>query len=95
MRKKIKKELQQIFSKGDFFILPTVPKRPHKLGEKLTPKEMYAYDIYTVSANLGGNPAISLPFMKVENLDVGLQIMAPERMDFALLDVAKKLGNEL
>jgi aspartyl-tRNA(Asn)/glutamyl-tRNA(Gln) amidotransferase subunit A len=54
---------------------------------------MYLEDLYTVSANLGGLPAISLPMGMVkegkETLPVGIQLMGPKRKEGLLLDIAE------
>ena len=50
---------------------------------------MYLTDIMTVAANLAGIPAISVPAGEVNNLPVGLQIMANQGKDRDLLAVAK------
>jgi len=55
---------------------PTVPKLPHRIGEKLDPMEMYAYDILTVIANLSGIPAGSMKAGEVDGIPVGLQIQS-------------------
>ena len=39
----------------DLIVGPTVPKLPHKIGDELTPMEMYAHDVLTVIANLCRN----------------------------------------
>ena len=53
------------------------------------PLEMYLSDVMTVAANLVGIPAISIPAGVSEGLPVGLQLMAPQRADRALLSIAK------
>jgi len=90
-RNYIKKEFDKIFSQVDTIILPTVPKLPHKIGEKITQKEMYAYDVFTVLANIAQIPAISVPAGKIDNKHLGLQIMAPRFND----DLLFKLGKEI
>jgi aspartyl-tRNA(Asn)/glutamyl-tRNA(Gln) amidotransferase subunit A len=86
----IKNEFEKIFKKCDFIILPTVPKLAHKIGEKIIPKEMYAYDVFTVLANISGIPAISVPVGKIGGKSLGLQIMAPYFLDYELLEFAKR-----
>jgi aspartyl-tRNA(Asn)/glutamyl-tRNA(Gln) amidotransferase subunit A len=53
---------------------PTVPKLPHRLGTKITPMEMYAYDYLTVPANLAGICAGVVNAGRVNGIPVGLQV---------------------
>jgi aspartyl-tRNA(Asn)/glutamyl-tRNA(Gln) amidotransferase subunit A len=89
-KKIIKDEFDKLFKEYDFIVLPTVPKLPHKFGEKLTLKEMYDYDTLTVLANIAQLPAISLPCGEIQGIPIGLTIMAPHLDDFNLLDIAEK-----
>lgn len=56
---------------------PVAPTTAPKLGESLTdPIRMYLGDIYTISVNLAGLPAISVPCGKdSEGLPIGLQLI--------------------
>ncbi len=85
----MKKEFEKIFSKCDAIILPTVPKLAHKIGEKITPKEMYSYDVFTVLANIAQIPAISIPIGEIESKQVGIQLMAPRFNDELLFKLGK------
>jgi aspartyl-tRNA(Asn)/glutamyl-tRNA(Gln) amidotransferase subunit A len=59
-------------------VTPTSPEIAFRLGEKTSdPLTMYLSDIYTVSANLAGIPALSTPCGFVDGLPVGLQILGP------------------
>jgi aspartyl-tRNA(Asn)/glutamyl-tRNA(Gln) amidotransferase subunit A len=80
VRSLIKKEFQEAFEKVDVILSPTAPTPAFKIGEKTEdPLEMYLADIYTVTANIVGIPAISIPCgnAKIEGkeLPVGLQLM--------------------
>ena len=86
----VKKQFEKLFEEVDLIILPTVPKTPHKIGEKISVKEMYAYDVFTLPANLGGICGISIPCGKVDKKPVGIQIFAPQLQDDFLLEQAKK-----
>ena len=62
VRTKIKNDFDEVFKKVDALVTPTAPSPAFKLGEKTeNPLQMYLSDIYTISANLAGVPAISIP----------------------------------
>jgi aspartyl-tRNA(Asn)/glutamyl-tRNA(Gln) amidotransferase subunit A len=67
VRTLIKKDFEKAFEKVDLILTPTVPTPAFKLGEKTeNPIEMYLSDIFTVTANITGVPAISVPAPEVE-----------------------------
>lgn len=72
----IKEKFAELFNEVDAIILPTVPRTPHKIGESISVEEMYAYDVFTTPASIAGLPAISVPAGKIDNKDVGAQILA-------------------
>ena len=74
----LKKDFEDVFKQVDLILSPTAPTPPFRLGEKVNdPISMYLSDIYTISANLVGIPAMSIPggFSKDE-LPIGIQLMA-------------------
>ena len=73
----IKKAFDDAFEKYDCILGPVAPTTAPKLGESLSdPLKMYLGDIYTISVNLAGLPAISLPCGRDEKgLPVGLQLI--------------------
>lgn len=78
VRTLIKNDFDRAFEEFDCIIAPTSPTAAFETGEKTTdPLQMYLSDIYTISVNLAGIPAISVPcgFTK-KGLPVGLQILA-------------------
>ncbi len=78
VRTLIKQDFDRVFQNFDCIVTPTSPTPAFKIGEKCNdPLKMYLSDIYTISVNLAGIPAISIPcgFTK-KGLPVGLQIMA-------------------
>ena len=81
VKKLIEQEFEEAFKKVDCIICPTVPKLPHKIGEKISVEEMYAYDALTVPANLAGCCAVSIPAGKLKGIPVGLQIMCDKFQD--------------
>lgn len=72
-----RKDFEQAFAKVDAIITPTTPTTAFKLGEKIEdPLAMYLGDIFTVSPNLAGLPAVSIPAKELKDgLPVGLQII--------------------
>lgn len=77
VRTLIKNDFDAVFKDFDCIVTPTSPTPAFRIGEKTEdPLQMYLSDIYTISVNLAGIPAISIPcgFTK-EGLPVGLQIM--------------------
>ncbi|MCK5382018.1 MAG: Asp-tRNA(Asn)/Glu-tRNA(Gln) amidotransferase subunit GatA [Candidatus Latescibacteria bacterium] len=76
VRTLIARDFEQALERCDVLITPTSPTVAFKLGEKLDdPLQMYLSDIYTISANLAGVPALSAPCgVSPEGLPIGLQI---------------------
>lgn len=87
VRRLIKEDFKKAFGKVDFIITPTTPTTAFKLGEKTSdPLEMYLNDIYTTSANLAGNPAISVPAgSDSHGLPVGIQIIGDDFNEAGIL----------
>ena len=80
VRALIKKDFQDVFEKVDYVFTPTTPEVAFKFGAKADdPLKMYLSDIYTVTANLSGVPAISIPIGTInvdgKDLPVGGQLM--------------------
>ncbi len=77
VRTLIRREFATAFQEVDLMVTPVTPTPAFKLGERIQdPLQMYLSDIYTISVNLAGIPAISVPcgFSK-EGLPIGLQIL--------------------
>lgn len=89
VRTKLINEFNAAFEQVDFLLGPTAPGTAFKIGENVSdPLQMYLTDILTVAANLVGVPAVSIPAGTSDGLPVGLQLMAPQRHDRALLGLA-------
>lgn len=73
----IKKEFDQAFKKYDMILAPASPSTAPRLGESLKdPLKMYLSDIYTVSVNLAGLPAVTVPCgLDSKGLPIGLQLI--------------------
>lgn len=90
VRTLIQRDFEKAFEKCDIIAGPTTPSAAFKFGEKTAnPLEMYLSDIYTISVNLAGIPAISLPCGQSSNgLPIGLQFIAPAFEDGRLFTAA-------
>lgn len=89
VRTKIIQEVAHAFETVDFLIGPAAPTTAFALGQNThDPIQMYLSDIMTVGASLTGIPSIVIPASEVNNMPVGLQIMAPQKADKALFEVA-------
>jgi aspartyl-tRNA(Asn)/glutamyl-tRNA(Gln) amidotransferase subunit A len=77
VRTLIKRDFDEAFKRCDVIVTPTTPTTAFKLGEKTQdPLQMYLSDIYTISINLAGLPALSLPCgLDSEAMPIGLQII--------------------
>lgn len=94
VKNKLIEEVNHAFEKFDYLIAPTVPILPFKLGEKIDdPVSLFLIDINTVTANLTGKPAISIPFRISNGLPIGMQILAKPKKDKELLQAAYALQN--
>ncbi len=95
IRRLIKDKTNEMFDEYDFVVSPTTPHTPFEIGKKQTdPTAMYLEDIFTVQANLAGNPAISLPLGKHSNgLPIGLHLMADNFKEADLFAFSKYLSN--
>lgn len=97
VRTLIRQDYAKAFEEVDLLIGPTTPTLPFKLGEKTAdPMAMYLSDVYTVTANLAGIPALSMPCGFSESkLPVGLQILGPPYSEARMLRLAHALEVEL
>ena len=86
----IRQDFEKAFASCDLLLTPTSPEPAFKLGERTQdPLKMYLADVFTISVNLAGNPAISLPcgFTK-SNLPIGLQLIGPRFGEEKILQAA-------
>jgi aspartyl-tRNA(Asn)/glutamyl-tRNA(Gln) amidotransferase subunit A len=93
MRALIAQDFRNVFDRGvDLLFTPTVPTPAFKAGEKLAdPIAMYMSDIFTVTANLAGLPAMSLPIGRVKGLPIGGQLIGQAFLEDEMIEAAYAL----
>jgi aspartyl-tRNA(Asn)/glutamyl-tRNA(Gln) amidotransferase subunit A len=93
VRRLIREDFENAFKEVQFIVSPTTPTTAFRIGEKIEdPLSMYLSDIYTVSANLAGITAMSVPAGKDKSgLPFGIQIIGKKFDEGGLL----KMWNEL
>ena len=90
VRRVMKNATDTIFSKVDILLLPTTPTTAFEIGAIKDAIQMYLQDIFTVHANITGNPALSMPFKKHSNgMPYGIQIMGDRFSEDKLFLFAK------
>jgi len=96
VRRVLQNKTKEIFENFDFVLTPTTPSTAFELNAVKDPIQMYLQDIFTVHANLTGNPAISLPFGETsEKMPFGIQLMAPPFEEKELFDFSAYLEKVL
>ena len=95
VRNKIRQKTREILAEYDFIVTPSTPSTAFEFGKNSEdPIKMYLEDIFTVQANLVGNPAISVPNgIHTNGLPIGFQIMGRDFDEANLLNLAKQLEN--
>jgi aspartyl-tRNA(Asn)/glutamyl-tRNA(Gln) amidotransferase subunit A len=98
VRARIRADFEGAFERVDAILTPTTPTPAFPIGEKAEdPLAMYLNDIYTVSANLAGIPAVSLPWGRTPArpdrpaLPIGIQLMGPDFAERRLFEIARFL----
>ncbi len=92
----IKSHFEEILSEADLIFAPVTPTTAFEFGSKSDPLEMYLQDIYTISVNLAGLPAISVPIGKdKKGLPIGAQFIGHAYGEQTLFDGALSLENIL
>jgi aspartyl-tRNA(Asn)/glutamyl-tRNA(Gln) amidotransferase subunit A len=91
VRRLIKDDFQHAFEQVDVILGPTTPAPAFGLNEKMDdPVSMYLNDIYTVTVNLAGLPALSLPAGLVDGLPIGMQIIGNYFSESQLLNIGHR-----
>jgi aspartyl-tRNA(Asn)/glutamyl-tRNA(Gln) amidotransferase subunit A len=92
VRTLIAEDFRSVFASGvNAIFTPTTPTPAFPIGAISDPYEMYLNDIFTVTANLAGVPAISVPIGRVRRLPVGGQIIAAHFDEYTMFRVAYAL----
>ncbi len=92
IRSLIADDFKKVFQEVDALITPATPTLPFKIGEKVEdPLSMHLSDIFTVTANLAGLPAMCLPCGKKDKFYVGAQVLTDRFHEDTLFHLAKKL----
>ncbi len=92
VRRLVYEDFEKAFKEVDLILTPTTPCFPFVIGERVNdPLSMYLSDIFTVTVNLAGLPAISLPCGEKNGLSVGAQLIAPRFAEKNLFKGAKML----
>lgn len=96
VRRLIQEEYNKIFEEVDLILTPVAPRTAYEFGALSDPLEMYLSDIYTISVNLAGLPAISIPVDTSDNgMPVGLQLIAAPYAEQTLFNGALSLETQL
>ena len=91
-----KAKYEQILNECDLILMPVAPSTAYKFGELKNPLDSYLSDIYTISVNLAGLPAISVPVAKdADSLNVSAQLIAKAWDEKTLLEGALSLENSI
>ncbi len=94
VRRVLRNKTDEILSQYAAIILPTTPSTAFALDSFKDPIQMYLQDIFTVHANLTGNPALSLPLGRHSNgLPFGIQLVGNHFAEKELFDIANVLVN--
>ncbi len=96
VRHLIKDEFDKIYEEADLILNPVAPTSAPKFGAFSSSLEMYLSDIYTISVNLAGLPAISLPVSKNEQgMPIGLQLIGKAYDEQTVFDGALSLEKNI
>ena len=97
VRTLVKKEFEEAFQKYDFLLTPTAPNVAFEIGTKSNnPLEMYLADICTVSVNIAGLPAISIPCgVNSKGMPIGMQLIGSKFSEETLLQAGYTLEQKI
>lgn len=94
-RAELRRDYERAFESVDVIATPTMPTPAFVIGAKADPLSLYLEDVFTVTANLTGMPALSVPMGVVEEggkkLPVGIHFTAPHQAEERLFTVGEKI----
>ena len=90
IRNLISSDFVNAFKDVSSVMLPTTSGEAFDLGSITDPIEMYRQDIFTIPANLGGLPAISIPFGEKNKMPLGIQFIGNILEESSLLNISNK-----
>ena len=94
IRRLISEDFKKAFKKCDVILGPSAPSVAFPIGDKKEdPLKMYMQDVYTISTNLAGLPAMSIPMGFKTNLPLGLQIIGNHFDESKILSLAHHYQN--
>ncbi len=94
VRRLIRQKTNEILASCDIIIMPTTPGVAFPFNSVSDPVQMYLQDIFTVHANISGNPSISLPLGNHSSgLPFGIQLMANHKAEETLFQTSKLVEN--
>jgi aspartyl-tRNA(Asn)/glutamyl-tRNA(Gln) amidotransferase subunit A len=89
VRRLIRDDFLNAFTKVDIILSPTTPGPAFKIGEKISdPISMYLSDVYTIAVNLAGLPALSIPAGFIQHLPIGVQLIGNAFAEEKILNAA-------
>lgn len=94
LRRYLRDQMLELLSIYDFILTPTTPTPPPKFGEALGPKG-YALDLYTVTPNLTGLPALNIPISLIDGLPIGIQVIGSYFSEGELIAFSKLLEGKI
>lgn len=98
-REQLRREYEEAFESVEVIATPTMPTPAFVIGAKSDPLSLYLEDVFTVTANLTGMPALSVPmgFVERENkhLPIGLHLTAPHQGEESLFNAAREVLNKI
>lgn len=96
VREMISSQFDEIFADADLILCPIAPSVAPKFGATSTPLEMYLSDIYTISVNLAGLPALSLPVgVNDEGMPIAMQLIGKKFDEQSVLDAGYGLEQKI